>query len=159
MLNFKNGLNYDEYMKLGTDEDKKMNKEFYDKSPIHSESISKISNEPLNIAVFSMTRCKDAATIMPVLLQIAKKNPNAKVKFFDKEGHKDILKNLTGSVRIPTILKLDSNGQILKEFLEFPTAVDNKISINPTDKDNIVAEFRDNKYYNELKKDLLSFFK
>lgn len=158
MLNFKKGLSYDDYMKLGTDEDKKMNIEFYKKSPIHKEDISLSSDESLNIAVFSMTRCKDAATVTPVLMQIAKNNPNVTINFFDKEGNEELLKKLTGEVRIPTILKLDSKGNIIKKFLEFPTVVKEEINKNPENKESIVSSFRENKYFDEVKKDILSFF-
>lgn len=156
MLNLKNGLNYDEYMKLGTDEDKKMNKEFYEKSPIHSEPASNISDSPLSFAVFSMTRCKDAATVIPVLLHLTKNNPNVTIKFFDKEGNEELLEKLTGSVKIPTILKLDSNGNIVDSFLEFPATVNKIIADNLEKKQSIVTSFRENKYFSEIKKDLLS---
>lgn len=158
MLNFENGLSYDNYMKLGTDEDKQMNIEFYKKSPIHNEDITLSSDEASNIVVFSMTRCKDAATVTPILMQIAKSNPNVTVNFFDRDGNEELLEKLTGEVRIPTILKLDSKGNIRKKFLEFPTVVKEEINKNPENKESIVSSFRENKYFNEIKKDILSFF-
>ena len=159
MIKFKNGLDYKDYIKTGTNEDLEMNKEFYKKSPIHNSKENIEIKEKTNIAVFSMTRCKDAATVTPVLLELAQNNANINIKFFDKAGNEDLLENLTGEVRIPTILKLDDKGNIKDKFVEFPKEVKVVIEKNPKNKDIIVSDFRNDKYFDSLKSEIIRLLK
>ncbi|WP_297636288.1 thioredoxin family protein [uncultured Clostridium sp.] len=154
MIDINTGLTYNEYLNLATDEDRDMIEEFYAKSPIHTSSIPTLKDNH-DIIVFSMPRCRDAATVIPVLLELSKHNPNINIKFFNKEGHEELLKTLTGDIKIPTILKLNSSGKILNKFLEFPSNVNEKICSNPDAKESIVANFRNNIYFKETKAEIL----
>lgn len=158
MININNGLTYTEYLNFATDEEKEMIEEFYDKSPIHNSSIPNL-NIKSDVVVFSMTRCKDAATVIPVLLELSKHNPNINIKFFNKEGNEELLKTLTGDVRIPTILKLNPEGKIVSKFLEFPSSVTETIKSNPDAKESIVANFRSDIYFNDTKAEIIDLLK
>lgn len=158
MIDLKNELSYEEYFNSATAEEKEIIKEFYDKTTISKESRELVQNikSKKEISVFSLHRCKDAATSIPVLMELSKENPNLHIKFYLRDDNSEALEKLTGEVRVPSILIHDENGNITKKFIEFPKVVKEKIEKNPKEmKEEIVSDFRNGKYKEELEKEIV----
>lgn len=160
MLDIKNGLTYEEYLKTATDEEREMIEEFFNRAVISKEKINEINSikNKIDIAVFSITRCKDAASAIPFLIKLSENNKNINIKFWDREGNEELLEELTGARRVPSILKIE-NGQVVKSYIEFPKAVDEKINNNPEEKENFVNDLRSNKYDKEIEEEIFSIIK
>ncbi|EGT3617441.1 hypothetical protein FHH43_14640, partial [Clostridium perfringens] len=128
MLDMNSGLTYEEYLKTATDEEREMIEEFFNRVVVSKEKIKEINSikNKVDIAVFSITRCKDAASAIPFLIKLSEKNKNINIKFWDREGNEELLEALTGVKRVPSILKI-KNGQVVKSYIEFPEIVDEKI--------------------------------
>lgn len=160
MLDMKNGLTYEEYLKTATDEEREMIEEFFNRAVVSEEKINEINSieNKVDIAVFSITRCKDAASAIPFLIKLSENNKNINIKFWDREGNEKILEELTGAGRVPSILKIE-NGQVVKSYIEFPKVLDEKINNNLEEKENFVNDLRSNKYDKEIEKEIFNIIK
>lgn len=160
MLDMKNGLTYQEYLKTATDEEREMIEEFFNRAVVSEEKINEINSieNKVDIAVFSITRCKDAASAIPFLIKLSENNKNINIKFWDREGNEEILEELTGVGRVPSILKIE-NGQVVKSYIEFPKVLDEKINNNLEEKENFVNDLRSNKYDKEIEEEIFSIIK
>lgn len=160
MLDIKNGLTYEEYLKTATDEEREMIEEFFNRVVVSEEKINEINSikNKVDIAVFSITRCKDAASAIPFLIKLSENNKNINIKFWDREGNEELLEELTGARRVPSILKIE-NGQVVKSYIEFPKAVDEKINHNPEEKENFVNDLRSSKYDKEIEEEIFSIIR
>lgn len=160
MLDMKNGLTYQEYLKTATDEEREMIEEFFNRAVVSEEKINEINSieNKVDIAVFSITRCKDAASAIPFLIKLSENNKNINIKFWDREGNEEILEELTGARRVPSILKIE-NGQVVKSYIEFPKVLDEKINNNLEEKENFVNELRSNKYDKEIEEEIFGIIK
>ncbi|MGL4773781.1 MAG: thioredoxin family protein [Clostridium sp.] len=154
-------MNYKEYLSLAEDEHlEKINKgrEIAKLSKEIKDKVKNI-NEKVNIIVFSETRCGDAATAIPYLMDMVKENNNIIVDILRKEGNEKKLKNLSGEERIPTFIRVNENGEAIKSFIEFPKGVKEDINKNEDNKEKIVEEFRNGKYSKELEKEIYELIK
>ncbi|MDZ5254137.1 thioredoxin family protein [Clostridium sp. LIBA-8841] len=160
MLDMKSGLTYEEYLRTATDEEREMIKEFFNRVAVCKEKIKEIDSikDKVDIAVFSITRCKDAASAIPFLIKLSENNKNINIKFWDREGNEELLEELSGARRVPSILKIE-NGQIVKSYIEFPRVVDKKINHNPEEKENLVNDLRSNKYDKEIEEEIFNIIK
>ncbi|MPQ45271.1 thioredoxin family protein [Clostridium tarantellae] len=157
MIDFSKGVSYEEFIETAIEENKEMIHKFEKQAHISEKGIEDIVciDEPINVVVFSLTRCKDAATILPYLMQLSDLNNNIHITFFDKDENEDLLKNLSGETRVPTILTLDNNNNIKRKFIEFPKFVYEKILQNESKKEIIINEFRKGKYNKHIQSDLI----
>lgn len=160
MLDMKSGLTYEEYLRTATDEEREMIEEFFNRVVVCKEKIKEIDSikDKVDIAVFSITRCKDAASAIPFLIKLSENNKNINIKFWDREGNEELLEELSGARRVPSILKIE-NGQIVKSYIEFPMVVDKKINHNPEEKENLVNDLRSNKYDKEIEEEIFNIIK
>lgn len=158
IFNFNKGCTYSEFISTANDEQKEMLANFYEQGQLFEDGLDRLKNinKPLNLAVFSLVRCKDAATAIPFLLKLCELIPNVNIKFFDREGNEELLEELSGARRVPTILLLDSDGNVVKKYLEFPENVNKKIeSSTAEDKEGIVNDFRTGMYNKDIQNDLI----
>lgn len=153
------GLSYDEYLKKATKEHLDMIKEQEELSVISGEGISEARSvsEDIILRVYSETRCKDAATALPILLEMSKINPKIKLEFFSLEENKEKITNLIGKAKIPTILRVDKKGNVLGNYIEFPESVNKKI--NDSNKEKLVKEFRSGIYSKIIENEFLDLIK
>lgn len=153
------GLSYKEYLKKATKEHLDMIKEQEELSVISGEGIveSRSVSEDIVLKVYSETRCKDAATALPILLEMSKINPKIKLEFFSLEENKEKIIGLLGKAKIPTIIRVDKEGNILGNYIEFPEVVNKKI--NATNKEKIVKEFRSGIYSKIIENEFLNLIK
>ncbi|MGL5151045.1 MAG: thioredoxin family protein [Clostridium sp.] len=149
-------MDYSDYLKFAEEEHiEKINKGR--KIAKLSDEIIKLVkeiNDPVNIIVFGETRCGDVATALPYLMDMANVNSNIKFDILRREGNEEMLKELSGEDRIPTFIKVDSNGGAIKSYIEFPQVVKENIEKNIDEKEKIVFDFRDGKYKEELEKEI-----
>lgn len=157
MLDINKGISYEEYISSSTDEELLIINKLEKQCKLSERGIEHILciDSPMDIAVFSMTRCQDAGTVIPFLMKLSDLNNNINVKFYYREGNEDLLYNLTGEKRIPSILLMNTEGQVARKFLEFPRAVDELIKGNTENKESIVKEFRAGKYNRYIQEDLI----
>ena len=105
----------------------------------------------INILVITDTFCKDSATTMPFLMKLSELNSKIHVNFLKKEGNEELLQELSGECRIPTIIKLDEKKQMKGKYIEFPQVVREKINgKNEEERKAIVEEVRSGKYNDEI---------
>ena len=74
-------------------------------------------------------------------------------KFFKTENYKEFLENNLGESRIPTILKVDDEFNIIDKYIEFPKCVKDRLANE--EKEDVVREFRSGKYSEEIQKSLI----
>ncbi|MGL4992271.1 MAG: thioredoxin family protein [Sarcina sp.] len=116
-------------------------------------------NEDKYIAIFLENRCADAATLMPILNQIANLNNHIKLKFYQTSKYESVIKRVAGEAKIPTIVFLKNDRKTISGiYKEFPIVVKNRIDENPDNKEFIVKEeFRMGKYNLDLQKEILGY--
>lgn len=158
-MDFYNGLTYKDF-KVHADKDvlemilnkKHIQDDYFLNTNLESFSqIAKIENN-INIAVFSSVKCPDAATAIPLLLNLADLNPKIKVKFFLKSDYDDYLKSNINEAKIPTILVLDKDNNIVAKYCEFPLAL-KRLLVNVSKRkeaDKIIEDFRSGLYNDSL---------
>lgn len=155
----KKGLNYKEYIKMATEEQMEMIDRHEKKEKISKVGLDKIIEitDKREVLVFSELRCEDAATTIPILNELCKLNDNINISFYYKSENEDMLQELVGEGKIPTIVTLDKNKRVIGSYLEFP----NKVLEQLKDKDElqrklIVSELREGKFNDEIQKDLIN---
>lgn len=159
-MNFKSGMNYEEFINTAEKEHRGFIDELHeqgilDKSDINLNKIKNI-NYNVDIAVFTETRCKDSATTMPFLMKLSELNKNIRITFFRKEGNEELLKDLTGEIRVPSILILNDDGKVERKYIEFAYDVKEILENSPIEKtQDIIDEMRIGKYNSEIQKDLI----
>lgn len=157
MLNFNKGISYEEYISSATDEEYQIIQRYEKQCKLFEKGIEEILcvDNVINVAVFSITRCQDAATAIPFLMKLSDLNNKINIKFFYREGNEELLYDLSGEKRIPTMLVLNEENKVIRKFIEFPQYVDELIQKNPADKENIVKDYRSGKYNRYLQEDLI----
>lgn len=165
-MNFQQGLNYLQFKNTREkDEDLEMitKKEIMQTDFFNSLSedlLKKISNinKKTYIGVFSSAKCPDAATLTPLLLNLASLNNNICVKFFKKDDTSDFLEKNLNETKIPTVLNLSSDNEIIAKYCEFPCAL--KAILREKnfreDADIVIDDFRNGQYNTMLLEELIN---
>lgn len=154
-MNFNDGVDYNKFLEEATSDQMEMIKKQAGVSKICDYGLDKLKkiDKEVKVAVFSETRCGDAATAIPILLGLKELNKNINIKFFKTENYKEFLENNLGESRIPTILKVDDEFNIIDKYIEFPKYV--KYRLANEEKEDVVREFRSGKYSEEIQKSLI----
>lgn len=155
-MNFNDGVDYNKFLEDATSEQMEMIKTQEGVSKICNYGLDKLKeiNKEIKIAVFSETRCGDAATAIPILLSLKELNRNIIIKFFKTEKYKEFLEENLGESRIPTILRVDDKFNIIDKYIEFPECI--KERLKNEKKEYVVKEFRSGKYSEEIQKSLIN---
>ncbi|MCI9069839.1 thioredoxin family protein [Clostridium sp.] len=151
-------MDYEEYLKNATDEEMIFINELYDQGQILEEGLRDIiglSNH-VKILVITSTRCKDSATILPFLIKLSQFNKNIEVKILLKNDNEELLSILSGEKKVPTIMVMDKNNNVIRKFVEFPRGVKDILISNPKEKtQEIIDEMRNGKYNDLIQIDLI----
>lgn len=151
-------MDYEEYLRNATDEEMIFINELYDQGQILEEGLRDIiglSNN-VKILVITSTRCKDSATILPFLIKLSQFNENIDVKILLKNNNEELLSRLSGEMKVPTIMVIDNDNNIVRKFVEFPKGVKDILINNPKEKtQEIIDEMRNGKYNDLIQIDLI----
>lgn len=152
-------MSYEEFIDTAQKEHRLFIDKLNEQGQLSEEGLKEIREikETVNISVFSETRCKDAATVIPFLMKLIDLNEKLKVAFYRKEGNEELLKKMTGENRIPTIVILDHKGNPKRYYVEFPKKLKEKLKNSPSEEtQSIINDMRDGKYNNFIQEDLIS---
>lgn len=158
MVNLDKCISYEEYISTAKEEEILFIDELYKQGRLVSHGVEDIKNikSNINILVITDTFCKDSATTMPFLMKLSELNSKIHVNFLKKEGKEELLQELSGECRIPTIIKLNEKKQMKGKYIEFPQVVREKINgKNEEERKAIVEEVRSGKYNDEIQKEII----
>ena len=161
MVNLDKCISYEEYISTAKEEEILFIDELYKQGRLVSHGVEDIKNiknikSNINILVITDTFCKDSATTIPFLMKLSELNSKIHVNFLKKEGKEELLQELSGECRIPTIIKLDEKKQMKGKYIEFPQVVREKINgKNEEERNAIVEEVRSGKYNDEIQKEII----
>ena len=118
-------MEYSEYLIKAKEEELQFINKLYNQGILLEDGKEIIKNidDEKNVLVITATRCKDSATILPFLLKLAELNENIKIKFLLRKENRELLEQLSGELKVPTMMILDNNGQVIRKFIEFPKGV------------------------------------
>ena len=153
-------MDYEEYLTSANDEELMFINELYDQGQILEEGLRDIIslNKHTKILVITSTRCKDSATILPFLIKLSQFNENIEVKFLLKNDNEKLLSKLSGEMKVPTIMVVDNDNNVIRKFIEFPKGVKDILINAPKEKtQEIIDEMRNGKYNNLIQLDLIKF--
>lgn len=157
MIDVKDGLNFEEYLK----KDEKyevMYKKCYENTLLSEENIDKIKElkETVNIVIFSEGYCPDCAVTLPFLEKIQSYNKNIKIGIFPRSGNEQLIEEFTGDSRIPTVLSFSKNMEPKGAYVEVPEEVTTKLISSPSkERGNLIEDYRKGKYNNLIEEQLV----
>ena len=153
-------MDQEEYLSNANDEEMIFINELYDQGQILELGLRDIINlnKHIKILVITSTRCKDSATILPFLIKLSQFNENIEVKFLLKNDNEEILSKLSGEMKVPTIMVVDNDNNVIRKFVEFPKGVKDILINSPKEKtQEIIDEMRNGKYNDLIQLDLIKF--
>lgn len=153
-------MDYEEYLSNANDEEIIFINELYDQGQILEQGLRDIISlkKDIKILVITSTKCKDSATIIPFLIKLSQFNEHIEVKFLLKNDNEDLLNKLAGEVKLPTIMVMDSDNNVIRKFIEFPRGVKDILINSPKEKtQEIIDEMRNGKYNDLIQLDLIKF--
>ena len=73
-----------------------------------------------------------------------------------KKDNEELLNNLCGELKVPAIIVLDNEKNVIRKFVEFPKGVKDILISNPKEKtQEIIDEMRNGRYNNLIQLDLI----
>ena len=121
-----------------------------------TEKTVKSINKEIKILCFAQVYCPDCRAIVPFIKKFSDLNSNIKIDYLPREGHEDLLKKLTDTVKIPTLVS-QKEDKLSVFLLEFPNIVQKEMKENPENYDEIKYDFRIGKYNKEIEKELIDY--
>lgn len=151
-------MDYEEYLNNANDEEIIFINELYDQGQILEDGLRDIINlkQDIKILVITSTKCKDSATIIPFLIKLSQFNEHIEVNFLLKKDNEELLRKLSGEMKLPTIMVMDSDNNVIRKFVEFPKGVkDILINSSKEETQKIIDEMRNGKYNDLIQLDLI----
>lgn len=151
-------MDYEEYLNNANDEEIIFINELYDQGQILEDGLRDIISlkQDIKILVITSTRCKDSATIIPFLIKLSQFNEHIKVNFLLKRNNEELLRKLSGEMKLPTIIVMDSDNNVIRKFVEFPKGVKDILINSPKEEtQKIIDEMRNGKYNDLIQLDLI----
>ncbi|RRD39412.1 thiol-disulfide isomerase [Leptotrichia sp. OH3620_COT-345] len=121
-----------------------------------TEKAVKSINKEIKILCFAQVYCPDCRAIVPFMKKFSEINNNIKVDYLLKENNEDLLKKLTDTVRIPTLVS-EKDGKMTVFLLEFPNFIQKEMKKDPDSYEEIKYNFRTGKYNREIEKELSDY--
>lgn len=162
MINLKESLNFQQYLEKNTPEQKEAMLKAYENTQLSEESKKFIQSidKPVNMVVYSEGYCPDCVVTLPFVRKMEELNPNIKMSIFGLKENKEILEEMTGTSRIPTVLCFTENMEPKGAYIEVPEDVKEKmIGLNVDKQKEIVMEYRTGKFNSSIENNLINILK
>ncbi|MDP4089572.1 MAG: thioredoxin family protein [Bacillota bacterium] len=158
MIEIKEGMNKEQYMALHNCEESRELVEKINEINLSREIQARLKSikEKVNIVVFSEGYCPDCKVVVPYLVRMAELNENIHIKYFLRKGNEELLQNLSGETRIPTVVTFDYNMNPKGIFVEVPAELKAEMSGKGLeDIKKLISQYREGKYNDLVEKSLL----
>lgn len=158
MLNLDKGLSFEQYIKKGNDLQTEALLNVYKGTKLSSSTKEKLNdlNQVVNVVVFSESYCPDCTVTVPFVKRIQEQNDNIKLFFFDRKGNEEIMEELTGDARIPTVVTFTEDMEPKGAYVEIPKAVlERLVEIGHEKQNELIQQYRSGKYNTYIEEDLV----
>ena len=92
------------------------------------------------------------------LIKLSQFNENIEVNFLLKKDNEELLRKLSGEMKLPTIMVMDSDNNVIRKFVEFPKGVKDILINSPKEEtQKVIDEMRNGKYNDLIQLDLIKF--
>ncbi len=122
---------------------------------IDTKNIIKNSKKEIKIIVFAEIYCPDCRIVMPFLEKINRSNDKIRLFIFPREGYEDLMKEYTAKVRIPTIITLDQDNNLIGSYIEFPKQISTEIENNLERREEIISNYRSGEYNQIIEEEIM----
>lgn len=158
MVDLSKAISFKEYLAKTKEDYGDTQEKTYNNTKLSDFAKKQMDNlkEPVNAVVFTEGFCPDCIVTIPFIEKLSEYNNNLKVSYLPRKGFESFLEAAVGSIAIPTIITFDKDMNPKGAYVEIPKAIKEKLCELPlNERKNIINEYRDGKFNNEIEKDLL----
>lgn len=162
LLELKDGLDFQNYYNMATEEQKKAQKLAYENTMLSKNTISALKNieSAINIIIFSENYCPDCRVTIPFIQKMQEVNNNIRVYIFSKIENEELMEHCTPDPRIPTIMTFDKRMESKGIYIEMPEKVKDMLRYcTVLQKRKIIIDYRSGRYNNLIEEQLLSIIR
>lgn len=162
MIELSSGLDFKDYLNKNSEEERERLVKNIDKIKLSKEALEEVKEikATVNVVVFSEGYCPDCIATLPFVEKLKEANDKIKVLYYGMKGNEGLLKEYTGTSRIPTVMTFTENMEPKGAYVEVPAELSEKMARLSQDKQKeLVTEYRQGKYNNLIEKELLSILK
>ncbi|CDF58700.1 thioredoxin family protein [Thermobrachium celere] len=156
MLELINALTVEEYLK--TYDEEKLNKHRELAKEIYRSSLLnnlKKENLDFRILMFSESFCPDCLILFP-FISFLNDQMGIDVKILKRQGNEELLKQLTGEARIPTVIFINKDDTLRGIIVEFPQEFKNLlINLSYEEMKDRINKYREGKYIKLIEEEIV----
>ena len=162
MLKLVDGINFNDYLKEATYEQRVAFDRYYKNTSLSEKTVKDIQeiNSEVIIVIFSENFCPDSRVTLPFIKKMQEINNNIKVYIFPRSGYLETLRECTGEVHIPTVMTFNKYMETKGIYLEMPEKVKDMIfGSNISKRREVISNFRLGRYNEYIEQQLLNIIK
>lgn len=153
---YNNGMSFEQYIGSASNEDKEKHLYYLQKMMLTEKEKTFVLDiqADKNLLVFSDLFCPDCRVTLTLLENMKQVNSRIDYKILSRKGHEGIMKQVSGTARIPLIIDFSKDkAQVL--YNEYPLKVQKEMESTPSKEDIIRLEYRKGFYKAEMIQQLL----
>jgi thiol-disulfide isomerase/thioredoxin len=158
MIDLTKGLSYEKYIEKSKDEERKNQVSTYEKTVLSEKSTRMIKDidKTTNVIVFSEGFCPDCVVTLPFIKRMQEANDKIKFFIFPRQGNEEMMKEMTGVSRIPTVAVFTKDMEPKGLYVEIPEALKEKmISLDEDGRNKLIKDYRDGLYNYLIEEELI----
>lgn len=159
MIDLNKTMSYEEYLKGYTEEQASKQEKRYEQAVLDEAALKGVNNikDAANVVVFSEGYCPDCHVVIPFVNKMADLNSNIKVHFMNRTGNEALLEQMTGEVRIPTVMFFTKDMEPKGVYIEFPEGLKEKMAGKAIEEIKaMVSDYRHGKYNELIQSEILN---
>lgn len=162
MIDLLKGLDFQGYLNKNSEEQNAKLLAAYENTKLTKETEEAVKelNNIVNVVVFSEGYCPDCVVTLPFVKRMQETNENIKVYYYGLQGYKELLEEMTGTSRIPTVITFTEAMEPKGAYIEVPQEIAEQVArVNSDKQKELIKEYRQGKYNDLIEKELLSIIK